>query len=136
MAEALLKAWNAPALVSAVVIDAAAKKVVKADNTQISRMVFREEIEWDQMDNSLPIPSSQDLSERCAGGLGGEIVRLHSGTGSETLQVIGLAPGTKYDLYVDAQGEGVFTSEQLAAGINLATMFTLMTWQAIRSNPL
>jgi hypothetical protein len=48
----------------------------------------------------------------------------------ETLQVTGLAPGTKYDFYVDAQGEGVFTSEQLAAGINLATLFTPMTWQA------
>ena len=56
MAEARLKAWNAPALVSAVVIDAAAKKVVRADNTQISRMNFRERLDWYQMDNCLPIP--------------------------------------------------------------------------------
>ena len=36
MAQALLKAWNAPAVVTAVTIDAADKQVVQADNTTVS----------------------------------------------------------------------------------------------------
>ena len=131
MAEALLKAWNAPALVSAVVIDAAAKNVVKADNTQVTRMNFRDRIEWYQMDNCLPMPYSEDLFGKDA--LAALVVKSSDFIESldqETLHVTGLAPGTKHELYVDAQGMGVFTSEQLAAGINLATMFTPMTWQA------
>jgi hypothetical protein len=47
----------------------------------------------------------------------------------ETLQVTGLAAGT-YEIFIDSQPEGHFSSEQLAEGINLATLFTPMSWQA------
>ena len=128
MAEALLKAWNAPALVSAVVIDAAAKKVVRADNTQISRMNFRERLDWYQMDNCLPMPYNQDKNDALT-ALVLKSSDFIQALDQETLQVMGLAPGS-YDLYIDAQGLGHFTSQQLAAGMNLATMFTPMAWQA------
>ncbi len=38
MAEALLKAWNAPAVVSTVELDAAANKVVKQENTKVDNL--------------------------------------------------------------------------------------------------
>ena len=128
MAESLLKAWNAPALVSAVVLDAAAKTQVKADNTQISRLTFHDRIEWNQMDKALPMPYSQDKNDAVTALVIASCDFVQS-LDQETLQVTGLAAGN-YEFFIDAQPEGHFSSEQLTEGLNLATMFTPMSWQA------
>ena len=47
MAKALLKAWNAPALVSAVEIDGAAGKITRSENTAISGL---NGLAWTQLD--------------------------------------------------------------------------------------
>jgi lysophospholipase L1-like esterase len=57
MAQALLKAWGAPPVVTAVTLDAAGKQVVRADNTTVSG--FEEStdtLSWTQKDRSLPFP--------------------------------------------------------------------------------
>ncbi len=56
MAEALLKAWNAPALVSSVEIDAAAGKLVRQENTRVEGLMAGEKISWTHTDNALPMP--------------------------------------------------------------------------------
>ena len=56
MAGALLKAWNAPAVVSDVEIDALALAARKAVNTSISELSNDGGIAWTQFDNSLPMP--------------------------------------------------------------------------------
>lgn len=56
MAEALLKAWDAPALVSDVAIDATAAKVVRADNTRVSDLKVGKTLSWTQNDRALPFP--------------------------------------------------------------------------------
>ena len=56
MAEALLKAWNAPATVAAVEIDAAAGRVVRADNAKITGLKAGSTLSWTETDGALPMP--------------------------------------------------------------------------------
>ncbi|HVG39944.1 MAG TPA: SGNH/GDSL hydrolase family protein, partial [Pyrinomonadaceae bacterium] len=57
MAAALLRAWNAPALVSAVELDAAKKSVTHAENAAVTEMKNDNgTISWTQTDNALPFP--------------------------------------------------------------------------------
>ncbi|MGC8625668.1 MAG: SGNH/GDSL hydrolase family protein [Phycisphaerae bacterium] len=56
MAETLLKAWNAPATVTAVQINAGDKTVAQAENTHVSGLtVTRGIVSWTQMDKALPM---------------------------------------------------------------------------------
>src|SRR5262249_42856940 len=56
MAAALLQAWNAPAVVSTVEIDTAAKRLVMAANTKVDRLHAEDGISWTQLDSALPMP--------------------------------------------------------------------------------
>ena len=56
MAGALLRAWNAPATVAAVEIDAAGKRMAKATNTAVKDLSVASGLTWTQTDNSLPMP--------------------------------------------------------------------------------
>src|ERR1041385_6449039 len=56
MAAELLKSWHAPALVSAVEIDASAKKVKDTKQTQVLKLQTGETISWVQTDDALPMP--------------------------------------------------------------------------------
>lgn len=63
MAEALLKAWNAPAIVTAVNIDADTRSIVQSDNTRVSAISkSKGALSWTQKDQSLPMPI-MDLHE-------------------------------------------------------------------------
>src|SRR6266699_1699674 len=55
MAEALLKAWHAPGLVSSVEIDADTKKV-SAENTTVADLQAGVGLSWTQEDAALPMP--------------------------------------------------------------------------------
>ena len=132
MAEALLKSWNAPALVSAVEIDASTKKVVDAQGTKVSGLKTGDEISWMQLDESLPMPV--DLND--------PIVTLAVASSDfiqtmdqQTLKVTGLS-AANYELKIDGDEVGSFSKEQLAEGINLATLNTPMTRQAAEVHKL
>ena len=56
MAEALLKAWNAPAVVTAVEIDAAKVQTVRTENTAVSDLKGSNGLTWTQQDKALPMP--------------------------------------------------------------------------------
>jgi lysophospholipase L1-like esterase len=56
MAAALLEAWRAPAVVAAVEIDAAAKRVVRTENTAVKEFEAGPSISWTQIDGALPMP--------------------------------------------------------------------------------
>ena len=57
MAQALLKSWSAPSVVTAVTIDAAGKPAVQADNTTVSGLEeSTNTLSWTQKDRSLPFP--------------------------------------------------------------------------------
>ena len=132
MAAALLKAWNGPSVVTAVEIDAAQSKVEHQQNTEVTALLGSENFEWNQRDKALPMPL--DLKD--------EVMRLAIRSSDfletldqETLKVLGLkAP--RYQLKIDSSNVGVFTNDQLAAGINLAELPTPMLKQALEVHEL
>jgi lysophospholipase L1-like esterase len=126
MAAALLKAWKAPATVSLVQIDGAAseKPAVKAENARVTDVA---PLKWTQTDEALPMPlDMKDAAIQLA---------LRSSDFMETLdrqllRVRGLT-ADRYALKIDDEEIGVFSKDELAKGINLATLPTPMLKQAM-----
>jgi hypothetical protein len=130
MAEALLKAWNAPAVVSDVEIDASSLTTRRAVNTSISELSNQGAIAWNQVDNSLPMPIERFPSE--------DLVRLvlrssdfMDALNRETLSVTGLKPGRKYALHIDGQAIATHSADQWSAGVDLSEASTPMSKQAV-----
>lgn len=127
MAESILKAWNAPAVVTSVQIDSAHRRVVHAANTQVSELKSGKVISWTQMDNALPLPV--DWNDPAI-ALALKSSDFTEALDQEPLTVTGLKPGVSYTLKIDGADAGDFTAEQLAEGVNLATLSTPMVQQA------
>ncbi len=127
MAEALLKAWNAPSLVSTVEIEVLGNGSVKASNTRVADFNRTAgTIHWVQTDNSLPMPMDLKDAQLALAVRASDVL---DALNRETLKVTGLS-ASKYLLKIDSQDVGSFTKEQLVAGINLATLTTPMSKQA------
>ena len=128
MAEAILKAWNAPATVTAVEINAEKKHVVQATNTQVNDLASHANgLTWKQTDSALPMPFDPNdpvtaLVMRCSDFI--------QALDQEPLRVTGLK-AERYTLKIDDESIGTFTSAQLAEGINLAELSTPMSKQAM-----
>jgi lysophospholipase L1-like esterase len=128
MAEAILKAWNAPATVTAVEIDAAKKRVVQATSTEVSGLASHADgLTWKQTDSVLPMPFDLNdpvtaLVMRCSDFI--------QALDQEPLRVTGLS-AERYTLKIDYESIGTFTPAQLAKGINLAELSTPMSTQAM-----
>jgi lysophospholipase L1-like esterase len=126
MGATLLRAWNAPSLVSRVAIDAAAKTVV-AENADVTDLAAAAGgLSWTQLDHALPLPVSfDDATTELAQKAGADL----EGLDQQVLQVSALATG-RYELKIDGQAVGTFTDAELAQGVNLARYNTPMRWQA------
>lgn len=126
MAEALLKAWHAPALVAAVEIDAAAGKVVSASRTRVTDLTGGGPLAWTQADAALPMPvNAKDGTIALALRASDFLEALDQ----EPLKVTGLT-AARYSLKIDGAAIGSFSKAELAAGVNLATLATPMAKQA------
>lgn len=126
MAQALLEAWKAPAMVSAVEIDAVSKRVVRAENTAVTGIDSARGLSWTQTDNALPMPVNlKDPVVALAVSSSHFVQTLDQ----QPLQVAGLA-APRYTLKIDGEEIGVFSKEQLGAGVNLAELSTPMARQA------
>ncbi|MEI6106536.1 MAG: SGNH/GDSL hydrolase family protein [Opitutae bacterium] len=127
MGATLLRAWQAPALVSRVAIDATAGTVLSAENTQVSAFASHDgQLSWEQLDRALPLPlnyydGDTDLAQKA----GADLESLDQ----QRLILSGL-PAGRYELTIDDRKFGPFTAAELAAGINLARYNTPMRWQA------
>ncbi len=132
MAEGLLKAWNAPAIVSSVQLDTEASTSVKAENTKVSELVVGEKISWVQEDQSLPFPL---LLNDPATALAVKSSDVVDALDRQVLKVANLK-GSEYKLKIDGQEVGKFTKEALAEGVNLATLDTPMARQARKVHDL
>jgi lysophospholipase L1-like esterase len=132
MAGALLKAWNAPALVSSVEIDAAARRVLKSEKAAVAGAEFSPVLSWTQTDESLPVPI--DFSDAVM-ALAVNSSDFQQTLNRQALTVVGLKPGD-HTLLIDGDEIAVFTAAQLAAGVNLAGFKTPMYAQAARVHSL
>ena len=127
MAEALLKAWSAPAIVSEVELDGAAGKVVKTANAKVDNLKSSNgSLSWAQHDQALPMPI--DLKDPVI-ALAVKSSDVEQSLNQQILRATGLTqPG--YKLNIDGNQVGNFTKDQLAAGVNLAELETPMFRQA------
>lgn len=131
MAESLLKAWGAPAIVTSVTIDAGARKS-EAANATLTDMRFGPVISWTETDRALPMPIDTDDPVM---GLTVRSSDFMDAMNREMLKVTGLSLG-KYTLRIDGEEAGTFTVEDLRAGVNLAALKTPMWAQAHRVHAL
>ena len=127
MAEALLKGWNAPALVSSVTIDGHAGKVVDEQNATVDP-VNRDNgaLRWTETENALPLAFIRDNETQA---LLLDVSDIQQQLNQEPLRVTGLAAGT-YNLTIDGTPVGAFSERQLDNGINLADYQTPMRHQS------
>jgi lysophospholipase L1-like esterase len=132
MAEQLLKAWNAPAVVSAVELDAAARKSVKTENATVSELSFARGVSWRETDGALPM--ALDATDAVF-GLTLDSSDFMDAMNRQSLKVSGLAAG-KYTLRIDGSEVGTFAAADLAAGVNLAKYRTPMWGQAAQVHAL
>ena len=129
MAEALLKGWNAPALVSAVTIDGKGGRAVQSDNAAVSE--WRQDgdvVRWMELENGLPLPL---IPSNAGTDLLLHLTDIEQALNQEPLRVTGLAAG-QYALTIDGQRTGTFSAEDFERGINLAEYNTPMRQQAQR----
>jgi predicted GH43/DUF377 family glycosyl hydrolase len=129
MAESLLKAWHAPALVSSVAIDAAALKVSDAQNATVEPVTKDgDTLRWTATENGLPLPL---VKSNATEALLIELTDIQQALNQESLRVTGLASG-QYKLSIDDAVIGTFPASVLSDGINLADYPTPMLHQAQR----
>jgi hypothetical protein len=128
LAEALLKAWHAPAIVTSAEIDAAASKVIQANNTEVSDLAVGDKISWTQTDAALPMPIESSDNVLMLAVRASDFVEALD---QEPLKVTGLE-AERYVLKIDDEPMGSFTKKELAHGVNLATLATPMARQAAR----
>jgi lysophospholipase L1-like esterase len=123
----LLRAWHAPALVTRVELDAAAAKVLVAENTQVKDLdPTGGRLRWQQLDASLPLPLSFDDGDVALAQKAGAHL---DGLDAEPLVVHGL-PAGRYELRIDGESIASFTDRQLADGVDLARHGTPQRRQA------
>jgi lysophospholipase L1-like esterase len=132
MAAALLKAWNAPPVVTAVSIDAGAKRVTRQENTRVTELRGDVGLSWMQKDEGLPMPLDGNdpvvqLALRSS--------EVEQSLNQQPVQVAGLT-AARYTLKIDGEPVGTFTREQLAEGVNLAGLPTPMAKQAAQVHAL
>ncbi len=131
MAAALLRAWHAPALVSEVAIDAGGDsspaRLVAEKNAKVETVVSGDgKITWTETEAALPYPINiKDPATQLAIRSSSTVDDLDR----EVLKVTHLAK-PQYTLEIDGKTAGTFDREQLAEGVNLATLPTPMLDQA------
>ena len=126
MAAALLKAWHAPALVSDVAIDAAAG-TAQTKNAKVADIKGGAHPAWTTTESALPLPIDPKDTLMALTVKSSDILESLD---QEMLRVTGLAAG-KWEMKIDGLVTGAFSGDDLAKGINLATLNTPMLKQSL-----
>lgn len=122
----LMSAWHVDPMVSSVVLNGMSGQVAEKKRTTITQVEASDgSLKWTQLDEALPLPL--DLNNAMTPVLLqisdiAEFDRL-------MMEVNALKPG-QYELMIDGRQIAVFTSEELAHGVNLALYKTPMLDQA------
>ena len=132
MAEGLLKAWGARAIVSSVTLDAKSSKAVQSSFAEVSDVHAGPPFVWTETDEALPLPFAgmlaQDRDHTLALSIRSSDVT--AALNQQTLQIQNLSPG-RYKLSIDSQPTGEWSDAELAQGVNLAVLDTPMSRQAM-----
>ena len=124
MAWAILKALDAPALVSRAEIDGAAGKVVAAEGCRVTNLkADNGTVAFDRSDDALPMPVDAKAEPAL------KLAPILQDLDRYELQVTSLPTGT-YELSIDGESIGKASSDELAKGWNLAISAGPITKQA------
>jgi len=127
MAAAILKGWNAPAIVSSTSIDAEKQTVVSTVRSHVTDLVADDKtVSWTELDDALPLPFDD---KNAANHFLLQISDIQRDLNQQPLTVQGLKPGS-YHLTIDGAPLGNFTDAELTHGINLTDFSTPMRGQA------
>ena len=128
MAEALLKSWNAPAIVTEVAIDAETETAPRTVHTgvhPISRSGGT--LSWIQDDAALPFPVDWRDPPVSVAAYSSDFIPAID---DQPLRVKNLKPGD-YTLKIDGQEIITYPGDQFARGVNLSALETPMLQQAV-----
>ena len=142
MAQALLKAWNAPSLVSAVAFDAKDPRIISADNAEVTDLARSgDALTWTQLDRGLPFPigyrdffNNLEFKDPVV-ALAVKSADFFSSLDRQPLKVDGL-DAAEYTLSIDGNPVGTFSKSDFGVGVNLAEYATPMTRQALEVHKL
>jgi lysophospholipase L1-like esterase len=126
MAEALLKAWRAPAIVTAVEINAAGPAVARVTNTQVTDLSAAGGLSWTQVDEALPMAIDMKDDVVALALRASDFVEAMD---DQPLRITGLT-AARYTLKIDGEAVGTFSKEDWAKSVNLAILPTPMAKQA------
>ncbi len=131
MAGSILKGWGAETAVTSTVIDvtkvkASAGASVNTTITQLGRT--KTDVAWTQTDSALPLPLPPAETDPMT-ALALQAAKFDAQFNQEMLVVQGLAEGN-YELQIDEQVIGRWSSAELAKGVNLAGVDTPMLAQS------
>ncbi len=113
MSYQFLKTAGVPGTVSAVDINAGKRKLIKATNCTITSLVTeRNSVSFNCLEKALPFPTEPGLNPD-------SLISFTKELNNEIVQVRGLQPG-QYQLHIDNIVTGIFSAQELEAGINLA----------------
>jgi len=152
MAQTLLKAWGAPAIVTSVRINAEYRHVGKSANTTVNGVTDTNgTLSWRQVDGSLPMPimslhdkwplfapqrlwPARSPNFQYTNPVTAMVIKasgFYHALDREILKVTHLSAAA-YQLRIDGQTVGTFSRAELAHGVNLARYVTPMMEQAYR----
>lgn len=127
MAEAVLKSWNAPAIVTEVDLDAESGTVGRTTRTEVSSISRTGRmLSWAQNDAALPFPLDGQNSPESVAAYSSDFFPAMD---DQPLRVKNLKPGG-YTLRIDGEPVAMYPADQFARGINLAALETPMLKQA------
>jgi lysophospholipase L1-like esterase len=128
MTAALLKAWNAPGVVSSVEIDAAARRVSSIVRSSVTGTRFGSAVTWTQLDEALPMPV--DMADPVM-ALAVNSSDFQDSLNRQIVKVTGLPPGP-HTLRIDGSEVATHSAGEWSQGVNLAAAQTPMWEQASR----
>ena len=137
MAEALLRTWNARSIVSAVTIDSIAGRATDCSFASIDNVKAGPPLSWTEHDEALPLPLAQMAAAAHDGSLAAAIKNsdVVNALNLEPLRVMGLEKGN-YTLKIDGAAVGAWSSEDWERGVNLGSLATPMSAQAMAVHEL
>ncbi len=118
MAYTFLKAQNMSPTVATMSVNAAKKRVSKEDNCKLSNLSVKDDtVSFDCLENALPYPVYDPARQAL------DLVPFIKDLNQEVLKIEGLKKGT-YQVSIDDKPVMQCTNDELAKGINLATIKT------------
>ncbi|WP_263357766.1 SGNH/GDSL hydrolase family protein [Acidicapsa ligni] len=127
MALPVLKGWNAPSIVSSLIIDADKATIIEQTNTHIADLHKSDlGLTWTALDDALPLPLDDTNP---AQHFLRQLIDIEEQLNQQPLQIHKLKAGL-YQLMIDGKPTAKITAQEFEKGINLADLDTPMRGQS------